>query len=159
MWRDWFYAAAAALWLVALVNLLVAGLRLVNADESRGHLKRDLSLLELAYVAGGPGRVAATVLARMKHEGQLTLGIDGTAWVPVETAGVVDEVERAALEVANVPGRRKLAYVAARTADSWPVRKIGYRLEAEGLVIPRSVLRRYRWTWRVVWGPPSCLCL
>jgi len=152
MWHDWFYAAAAALWMAALVNLLVAGLRLVHADESRGQLKRDLSLLELAYVAGGPGRVAVTVLARMKQEGRLMLRIDGTAGVPVVTADVVDEVERAVLEVANVPGGRKLVHVAARTADSWAVRKIGNRLEAEGLVIPGSVLRHYRWAWRVVWG-------
>ncbi|RST16540.1 TIGR04222 domain-containing membrane protein, partial [Streptomyces sp. WAC05374] len=149
MWSEKFYAAAAVLLGAAMVYRLVASLRRIGAEEGGGGLSRDVSLLELAFLAGGPGRVAGTVLVRMKREGRATVTADGLVTVHADLAAAADDVERACVAAAGVSRQEHLRRLLARTATSQAVQAIGDRLEAEGLLIHRKVLRHYVWSWRV----------
>ncbi|WP_102925814.1 TIGR04222 domain-containing membrane protein [Streptomyces noursei] len=125
--------------LALLVGALVVRLRTPAVGRAAGPT-RDVR--ELAFLAGGPGRVADTALWVMHKEGRLAIG--GPGVVTVRRAAAHDPVETAVLDaVAATPGGA-LAAVRGRVMRSAAVQEVGDRLAARGLLRPPRAGRGWR---------------
>ncbi|CAL9311423.1 TIGR04222 domain-containing membrane protein [Streptomyces sp. SudanB25_2051] len=158
------YLAAFVLVAGALVYRLAAAARVVAALRCDGEVRRDLSAEELAFLAGGPRRVATTVLFRMREEGRLSVAEDGTVTLHADAhaADARDGIEKALLQAAGVSRAERLGPLVARTATSGAVRSVGDRLRAEGLLVAASLRLRQRRARRLLWAsavPPAALAL
>ncbi|WP_313956476.1 TIGR04222 domain-containing membrane protein [Streptomyces sp. SAJ15] len=106
------------------------------ASDERAH-----DLMEAAFLAGGPGRVADTVLCGMCVDGRLSIG--GPGVVSVRRSVARQPVEEALLqEYARAPHG---AWAALRTALTCgpAVQGIGDRLAGRGLLVPPGAMRRW----------------
>ena len=110
--------------------------------------------MEIAFLAGGPARVADAAIAALYEDGRLAIG--GPGVVTVRQAVARDQVEQAVLDtLARTPGGA-LAMLRAGTMRSAAVQQIGDRLEARGLMRIRGApgsgggwpARRWRRAWR-----------
>ncbi|WP_181794196.1 TIGR04222 domain-containing membrane protein [Streptomyces sp. WELS2] len=145
--------AALVLTAGAIGYRLVAAVRIVVMLRAEVTIREDLSPEELAFLAGGPRRTAATVLFRMVRQGRLLLAEDGTVTVTdgAYTGGSAAGIEEALVEAAGISRSERVGKLVARTAASRAVRAVGDRLQEEGLLL-RTALRRgqYR-ARRLLW--------
>lgn len=98
---------------------------------------------EIAYLCGGPERVAMTVLVRLAGDGQIRVSPDRHR-VYAERREPRDPVEAAALKVVPKVGR-VLGLTVLMIAASPAVEEVGRRLRAERL-LPGSRVRAL-WQW------------
>jgi uncharacterized protein (TIGR04222 family) len=117
---------------------------------SHGH--PGLTPYQAAYLAGGPARVADTATIELIRRGRLAVSPAGlTATGPAEPSGpdpdrLAAEVEQLILGLAGYPdpgggGGLRLPSLRRRCGSSRPVRQIGARLAAAGLVFSRAQRR------------------
>ncbi|MFH8568120.1 TIGR04222 domain-containing membrane protein [Streptomyces sp. NPDC017993] len=108
---------------------------------------------EIAFLAGGPARVADAAIATLHEDGRLAIG--GPGVVTVRQAVARDPVEQAVLDtLARTPGGA-LATLRAGLMRSPAVQEIGDRLEVRGLM--RNP-RRAR-VWRRLAGAQMTACV
>ncbi|MFC7218398.1 TIGR04222 domain-containing membrane protein [Streptomyces polyrhachis] len=134
----------AVVQLAALAWLAVTAVRArASARGSWGWQPTDV--LEAAFLAGGPGRVADTVLAVM-HEGGLirVTTAPGGSRVDVLRPTAREPVERAVLAAVGGDWSAPLAAVRAQVMRDPSVQEIGDSLAAAGLLYPPPVLRHWR---------------
>jgi uncharacterized protein (TIGR04222 family) len=104
--------------------------------------RRPLSLDELAYLAGGPRRVAETAVTRLVESGALRLA-------PHETVQATDAPSRDPIDEAVLAEAQEadsaIALVAVRAARQDVVTAVGHRLTTLGLIVdPRLARTRLR---------------
>ncbi|TJZ49621.1 TIGR04222 domain-containing membrane protein [Streptomyces piniterrae] len=117
---------------LVLVTGTVRAVRAAGPPSGRAVYARTHDMGEIAFLAGGPGRVADAALAGMHADGRLAVG--GPGVVTVRQAFAQDAVEAAVLDsVARTPGGA-LAAVRGHTMRSPAVQEIGDRLAARGLM-------------------------
>ncbi|RFU84111.1 TIGR04222 domain-containing membrane protein [Streptomyces triticagri] len=89
------------------------------------------SLYEVAFLAGGPYRVAELAMVSMARAGRLLLA--HTGWVTVAVPEGRDAVERSVLEAIGPSGQERIRPVRAAVAVAEPVRGLAARLTDAGL--------------------------
>ncbi|GAB2756997.1 TIGR04222 domain-containing membrane protein [Streptomyces bullii] len=153
MLAEGLYLAALILTSGAIGYRLAVALRITAALKAKVTVRGDLSAEELAFLAGGPRRVAATVLFRMTGQGRLSVAEDGTVTLhdDVYAADATAGVEKALIEAAGVSRSERVGKLVAHTAASRAVRSIGDQLQAEGLLIVPSLRRRQYRARRLLW--------
>ncbi|MFJ8691992.1 TIGR04222 domain-containing membrane protein [Streptomyces roseolilacinus] len=150
---EGFYLAALILTTGATGYRLAVAARITAALRSDGPVREDLSAEEMAFLAGGPRRVVATALFRMKGEGRLSVAEDGTVTLHDDAyaAGVRGGIEKALVEAAGVSRTERLGKLVARAATSRAVRSVDDRLQAEGLLTAASLRRVQQRAGRLLW--------
>lgn len=144
--------------LVTAISLLaVTGLWAAVADRRLKHPKNrqrtpqnGLPLLEVAYLAGGPVRVADTVLARMEQEGRLIVPSFGQATLTDRTSH--DPVEADLIRVVGPSGRAHPATLRRAVLTSRQLGRIDQRLTDRGLLHEPRRLRTSRRAHRLLIG-------
>jgi uncharacterized protein (TIGR04222 family) len=113
----------------------------------------DLTLYEVAYLAGGPARVTETAAAELLRRHQLTIGPAGLlARAPAAPPGLpapgrtpaahaAHDLEQQILGLASRPGGLSLPRLRRRCGLWRPVRQIGSLLAAAGLAFARRQRR------------------
>ncbi|MFC5029537.1 TIGR04222 domain-containing membrane protein [Streptomyces sp. So13.3] len=105
-----------------------------------GDIPRDP--LETAFLAGGPGRVADTVIAAMHADGRIAVDASGQLTVLRPVAS--NPVETALLEACGAEWGGGLRQVRTAVLTGSPVQSIGDRLARRGLFFQPEVHRRWR---------------
>ncbi|SDL76943.1 TIGR04222 domain-containing membrane protein [Streptomyces wuyuanensis] len=107
-------------------------------DQARGpHGKRQLSLYEAAFLAGGPHRVTTLTLVSMHRARRLLLA--HTGWVTVVDPEGEDDLERSLIDAIGPGGQSPIA-TARRAAESTEaVRALSERLVVSGLAVPEAI--------------------
>ncbi|MER7222085.1 TIGR04222 domain-containing membrane protein [Streptomyces rubradiris] len=146
---EGFHLAALVLTAGAIGYRLVVAVRIMVMLRAEVTVREDLSVEELAFLAGGPRRAAATVLFRMVRQGRLALAEDGTVTVP--EGAYAAGVEEALIEAAGISRSERVGKLVARTAASRAVRAVGDRLLAEGLLIRPTLRRAQDRARRLLW--------
>ncbi|KQV20564.1 MULTISPECIES: TIGR04222 domain-containing membrane protein [unclassified Kitasatospora] len=125
---------AVAAGLVAVTGLwsTAANHRLKHPKNPQRTPHNGLPLLEAAYLAGGPARVADTVLARMEQEGRLIVPRTGQATLTDRTSH--DPVEADLIRVVGPTGRAHPATLRRAVLTSRHLRLIDRRLTDRGLL-------------------------
>ncbi|GLW17869.1 membrane protein [Streptomyces sp. NBRC 13847] len=96
-----------------------------------------LTLYEMAYLSGGPHRLADVVLVLMAQKRRLLLA--DTGWATVVDPVGTDAVERAALTAIGPEGQRRIPAVRDALVGDAAVRRVADRLETQGLAQPAAV--------------------
>ncbi|GAA2729928.1 TIGR04222 domain-containing membrane protein [Streptomyces nogalater] len=153
MLYEGMYLAALVLTAGAIGYRLVVAVRIAVLLRTEVTVREDLSVEELAFLAGGPRRTAVTVLFRMVRQGRLTVTEDGTVTVPdgACATGPAAAVEKALVEAAGIPRSERVGKLVARTAMSRAVRSVGDRLRAQGLLIEPALRRAQYRARRLLW--------
>ncbi|MER5865351.1 TIGR04222 domain-containing membrane protein [Kitasatospora sp. NPDC002040] len=131
--------------LLALTGLWAGftGRRMERAGKHPHRPQNGLPLLEAAYLAGGPVRVADAVIARMEQEGRLIVPRTGQATLTDRTSH--EPAEADLIRVVGPTGRAHLATMRQAVLRSPQVRRIGRRLADRGLLYqPRRQRRALR---------------
>ncbi|NBM16095.1 TIGR04222 domain-containing membrane protein, partial [Streptomyces sp. GC420] len=125
------------------VAAVTAAVRANRVGRNAPADRRVRDVLEAAFLAGGPGRVADTVIAAMHARGRLVLA--GPGIVRIEP-GVVPEhpVEEALLTVHASAPSGALQWLRAGVMRSQAVQGIGDLLAARGLLAPPRTARGAR---------------
>ncbi|BCK67830.1 hypothetical protein Srufu_017830 [Streptomyces libani subsp. rufus] len=133
------YAGIAVSSLLLIVGTVAARLRTpsVRRTDALAH-----DVWEMAFLAGGPGRVVDAALAGMHEDGRLAVG--GPGVVTVRQALARDAVEAAVLDaIARTPGGA-LAALRATAMRSPAVQGVGDGLAARGLLRRPQLGRGWR---------------
>ncbi|WP_263164691.1 TIGR04222 domain-containing membrane protein [Streptomyces sp. SCSIO ZS0520] len=141
-------------YLTALVYVLVLGsaVRLLtglhrarSSAAAPGESARDV--LEAAFLAGGPGRVADTVVVAMHLDGRLAVAEPGL--LGVRRAEVRHPVEQSVLDAHALAPSGALHWVRTGVMRGPQVQALGDGLAARGLLVPPGALRPLR-RWALV---------
>lgn len=137
----------------AVAYRLVVAVRIAGVMKADVTLREDLSVEELACLAGGRRRVVTAVLARMKGQGRVSVteGGDRVVLHDVVPAGAADGVEQAIVKAAGVGRSERAGKLVAEVARSNAVRAIGERLCAERLLADPALLRAQYRARRLLW--------
>ncbi|WP_310718054.1 TIGR04222 domain-containing membrane protein [Streptomyces lydicus] len=95
-----------------------------------------LTLYEMAYLSGGPHRLADVVLVLMAQQRRLLLA--HTGWATVVDPVGLDPVERATLSAIGPDGQRRIPAIREALVADEAVRAVGDRLVAAGLALPAA---------------------
>ncbi|WDV52233.1 TIGR04222 domain-containing membrane protein [Streptomyces coeruleorubidus] len=153
MLDEGLYVAALILTTGAIGYRLAVAARIARMLKAEVTVREDLSAEELAFLAGGPRRVVATVLFRMTGQGRLSVAEDGTVifhddlYAADATAGI----EKALIKAAGISRSERVGKLVAHAAANRGVQAIGDRLQAEGLLIAPSLRRRQHRARRLLW--------
>jgi uncharacterized protein (TIGR04222 family) len=153
MLYEGLYLAALILTAGAIGYRLAVATKIAAMLKADVAVREDLSIEELAFLAGGPRRVVATVLFRMIGQNRLSVAEDGTVtlhddmYEPDATAGI----EKALIGAAGVSHIERVGKLVAHTAASRAVQSVGDRLQSEGLLIVPSLRRQQYRAQRLLW--------
>ncbi|MGY5137776.1 TIGR04222 domain-containing membrane protein [Streptomyces nigrescens] len=96
-----------------------------------------LTLYEMAYLSGGPHRLADVVLVLMAQQRRLLLA--DTGWATVVDPVGKDAVERATLSAIGPDGQRRIPAIRDALTGDDAVREVADRLVTDGLALPTAV--------------------
>ncbi|GES28585.1 TIGR04222 domain-containing membrane protein [Streptomyces angustmyceticus] len=96
-----------------------------------------LTLYEMAYLSGGPHRLADLVLVLMAQQRRLLL--TETGWATVVDPVAEDAVERAALTAIGPGGQCRIPRIRESLSGDAAVREVAERLVTDGLALPAAV--------------------
>ncbi|MEU5212730.1 TIGR04222 domain-containing membrane protein [Streptomyces sp. NPDC020742] len=116
----------------------------------------ELTLYEVAYLSGGPHRLADVVLVLMAQQRRLLLA--HTGWATVVDPVGLDPVERATLSAIGPDGQCRIPEVRDALVADEAVREVGDRLVAAGLALPAAA-RGIRTAVRQVQGAALVVAL
>ncbi|GAA1289577.1 hypothetical protein Psi02_16980 [Planotetraspora silvatica] len=105
-----------------------------------GFSRDDLTHYELAYLAGGPRRVINTAIALLVDRELVRVARGGRVTVVAGAVPPADEVERAVLDLAAVPGGRSASEIRHEVARAPAMTDLKLRLIATGLLLPDGAL-------------------
>ncbi|MFF9810659.1 TIGR04222 domain-containing membrane protein [Streptomyces coeruleorubidus] len=153
MLYEGLYVAALILTAGAIGYRFAVATKIAAMLKADVALREDLSAEELAFLAGGPRRVVATVLFRMTGQGRLSVAEDGTVTLHdnVHAADATEGIEKALIDAAGISRVERVGKLVAHTAASRAVQSIGDRLQAEGLLINPSLRRQQHRAQRLLW--------
>ncbi|MER7110771.1 TIGR04222 domain-containing membrane protein [Streptomyces sp. NPDC000229] len=97
---------------------------------------RELSLYEVAFLAGGPQRVTDLALVSMHRRRRLWLAHTGWATVVDPDPEGADDLERSVIGAIGPEGQSRTAAVRAAASAADAVRALADRLVAAGLAVP-----------------------
>lgn len=123
----------------ATVAVVLGTVRSRSRSGTAGGRVHDM--LEAAFLAGGPGRVADTVICGMHADGRVAVGAPGVLAVLRPVAR--DPAEQALLDVHARFPHGALPPLRAALMRSPAVQQIGDRLAARGMLVPPAVARRW----------------
>ncbi|AVZ75928.1 TIGR04222 domain-containing membrane protein [Streptomyces lunaelactis] len=103
------------------------------APEGQGG-KRELSLYEAAFLAGGPHRVMELTLVSMHRRRRLLLA--HTGWATVVDPEGEDDLERSVIGAIGPAGQARIAAVRTAASAADAVRALADRLVSAGLAVP-----------------------
>ncbi|MGW7491977.1 TIGR04222 domain-containing membrane protein [Streptomyces sp. NPDC054786] len=148
MWLLFFLlaSAAAVLSCALLCRAAVAAARTarpaprpapgtVPDPAAAGH-RPGLTLYEMAYLSGGPHRLADLVLVLMAQQRRLLLA--DTGWATVVDPVGNDAVERATLTAIGPGGQCRIPAIRDALAGDDAVREVADRLVTDGLAMPAA---------------------
>ncbi|MEU8995196.1 TIGR04222 domain-containing membrane protein [Streptomyces caniferus] len=145
MWLFFFLlaVAAAALSCALLCRAAVAAAR--TARPAPGAVpgpsaeadRAGLTLYEMAYLSGGPHRLADLVLVLMAQQRRLLL--TDTGWATVVDPVGNDAVERATLTAIGPAGQCRIPQIRESLVGDVAVREVADRLVTDGLALPAAV--------------------
>ncbi|MGW1515046.1 TIGR04222 domain-containing membrane protein [Streptomyces sp. NPDC002394] len=127
----------ALVYLAAAAGVVLVIARVVRTRGGPGGPVHDR--YELAFLNGGPARVADTALAALQADGRLAIGGPGIVAVVRPTA--YDPVERAVLEVQAAAPHGALHHLRLGVMRHPAVQEIGDGLAARGLVVAPATRR------------------
>ncbi|MFE3883508.1 TIGR04222 domain-containing membrane protein [Streptomyces lydicus] len=145
MWLFFFLlaSAVAALSCALLCRAAVAAARTTRpspgtapAPSTAGD-RAGLTLYEVAYLSGGPHRLADLVLVLMAQQRRLLL--TDTGWATVVDPVGKDAVERATLTAMGPEGQCRIPQIRDALAGDAAVREVADRLMTDGLALPAAV--------------------
>ncbi|WP_405408140.1 TIGR04222 domain-containing membrane protein [Streptomyces decoyicus] len=148
MWLLFFLiaSAAAVLSCALLCRAALSAARTTRpAPEASSEAVRDpadaghrpgLTLYEMAYLSGGPHRLADLVLVLMAQQRRLLLA--DTGWATVVDPVGKDAVERATLSAIGPEGQRRIPAIRDALAGDDAVREVADRLVTDGLAMPAA---------------------
>ncbi|MFI9819794.1 TIGR04222 domain-containing membrane protein [Streptomyces sp. NPDC052013] len=153
MVREGILVAALVVVAGVVAYRLAVAVRVAGVMKADVSLREDLSVAELAFLAGGRRRVVTTVLARMKGQGRVSVteGGDRVVLHDVFPAQAADGVEEAIVKAAGVGRSERAGKLVAEVAGSNAVRSIGERLCTEGLLADPALLRAQYRARRLLW--------
>ncbi|MFJ7204501.1 TIGR04222 domain-containing membrane protein [Streptomyces sp. NPDC098789] len=106
------------------------------APGATAHHHDELNLYEVAYLAGGPRRVAELTLLSMERQRRLLL--TRTGWATVLDPVGRDPLERSVLDAFGPDGQSPVESVRTAVAAHEAVRALADRLGAAGLALPEE---------------------
>ncbi|WJY41286.1 TIGR04222 domain-containing membrane protein [Streptomyces sp. P9-2B-2] len=106
-------------------------------DAAAARRGPGLTLYEMAYLSGGPHRLADVVLVLMAQQRRLLLA--DTGWATVVDPVGKDAVERAALTAIGPDGQRRIPAIRDALVGDDAVRQVADRLVTDGLAVPAAV--------------------
>ncbi|MGW2403959.1 TIGR04222 domain-containing membrane protein [Streptomyces sp. NPDC001739] len=109
-----------------------------------------LTLYEMAYLSGGPQRLADVVLVLMAQKRRLLLA--HTGWATVVEPVAQDPVEQATLSAIGPDGQRPIPAVREALVADEAVRAVADKLVADGLALPAAARPGIRSGVRQVWA-------
>lgn len=109
-----------------------------------------LTLYEMAYLSGGPHRLADVVLVLMAQQRRLLLA--HTGWATVVDPVGQDPVEQATLTAIGADGQQRIPAIRDALVADDAVRAVADRLEAAGLALPATARPGIRSAVRLVRG-------
>ncbi|GGZ88681.1 TIGR04222 domain-containing membrane protein [Streptomyces echinoruber] len=117
----------------ACTRLCLAAVRAaaVGAAPDR---ERELTLYEVAFLSGGPRRVADLAMVSMARRRRLLLA--HTGWATVVDPHGRDEMERAVIGAIGPQGQSRIPPVRAAAAAAEAVQRLADRLVRAGLAVP-----------------------
>ncbi|MCH0561671.1 MULTISPECIES: TIGR04222 domain-containing membrane protein [unclassified Streptomyces] len=121
---------------VACTRLCLAAARAAAVDREGAAAGRehDLTLYEVAFLSGGPARVAELTLVSMARQRRLLLA--HTGWATVVDPRGRDDMERSVIGAIGPGGQSRIAPVRAAAAAADAVRHLADRLVVAGLAVP-----------------------
>ncbi|WP_336048540.1 TIGR04222 domain-containing membrane protein [Streptomyces sp. CA2R101] len=145
MWLFFFLlaSAVAALSCALLCRAAVAAARTtrpspgtVPGPSTEGD-RAGLTLYEVAYLSGGPHRLADLVLVLMAQQRRLLL--TDTGWATVVDPVGKDAFERATLTAIGPEGQCRIPQIRDTLVGDAAVREVAERLVTDGLALPAAV--------------------
>lgn len=134
---------------LSIVTLVVGVITL----RSRGGVSQVHDLMDVAFLGGGPGRVAETAIVAMHSDGRL--GIGGPGVVAVYSTVAHNAVEQAVINEHALAPHGALHALRLAVMRSHAVQQVGDSLAARGLLVPARKTRLW-----VRWGLiQALLCL
>ncbi|WP_197288479.1 TIGR04222 domain-containing membrane protein, partial [Nocardia sp. NRRL S-836] len=130
-------------WIGLALAVLVAIVFRVRARAGGSQPVRSLDMDELAYLAGGPKRVAETAVARLLTAGELRTSRRGAVQA-TGSAQARNPVDRAVLDDSRRYTNRTVNLMIPAVARDGAVTAIGGRLEELGLVVRPEVVKAAR---------------
>ncbi|UKY53330.1 TIGR04222 domain-containing membrane protein [Streptomyces inhibens] len=118
--------------------------------SAEDHPGPGLTLYEMAYLSGGPHRLADVVLVLMAQKRRLLLA--HTGWATVVEPVAQDAVERATLTAIGPEGQRRIPAIRDALVADDAVRAVADRLVAAGLALPAAARPGIRGAVRLVQG-------
>ncbi|MET4925417.1 TIGR04222 domain-containing membrane protein, partial [Streptomyces sp. PSRA5] len=134
---------------LSFVTLVIGVIRL----RSRGGESKVHDLMEVAFLGGGPGRVAETAIVAMHADGRL--GIGGPGLVAIYSDVARDPVELAVIQEHALAPHGALHSLRLAVMRSRAVQDVGDALAARGLLVPADKTRLWA-RWGVI---QAILCL
>lgn len=132
------------------VVILIVG---VVTLRSRGGVSEVHDLMDVAFLGGGPGRVAETAIVAMHSDGRL--GIGGPGVVAIYSHVAHNPVEQAVIQEHAMAPHGALHALRLAVMRSRAVQQVGDSLTARGLLVPAPKTRLW-----VRWGLiQAVLCL
>ncbi|MCQ8195392.1 TIGR04222 domain-containing membrane protein [Streptomyces rugosispiralis] len=127
---------------VSSVVLIVGTVRARRKEAPGTVYARAHDLLEAAFLAGGPGRVADTVISAMYADGRLAIGDPGVVSVrqPVAHGPVEEEL----LRLCAISPHGALKWLRRELMRTPAVQAIGDQLAGRGLMVRPDALRFWR---------------
>ncbi|MFI6696011.1 TIGR04222 domain-containing membrane protein [Streptomyces sp. NPDC050433] len=131
---------------LSFVSLLVGVITL----RSRGGVSEVHDLMDVAFLGGGPGRVAETAIVAMHTDGRL--GIGGPGIVAIHSHVARNPVEQAVIQEHALAPHGALHSLRLAVMRSHAVQEVGDSLAARGLLVPARKTRLW-----VHWGLTQAL--
>ncbi|AUG80108.1 hypothetical protein CFP65_5404 [Kitasatospora sp. MMS16-BH015] len=139
MWY-WEFVLAAVLVVCAGLGVSTTRHRLRHVPNPAGLPGRGLPLLDTAFLAGGPARVADTLIVRMERDGRLIVSRD--RYATVTDGQPRDEIEAVLIGTAGPARRERLDLLRAKVMCSGHVQRIGDQLADRGLMRRPDLIHR-----------------
>ncbi|MFI1397025.1 TIGR04222 domain-containing membrane protein [Streptomyces sp. NPDC020681] len=133
LWFLLLFTAWAAAGL-SCARLCIASVASARPTRPAPAAKRELSLYEAAFLAGGPQRVTELTLVSMHRRRMLLLA--HTGWATVVDPDGEDELERSVIGAIGPAGQARIAAVRAAASAADAVRTLADRLVHAGLAVP-----------------------
>jgi uncharacterized protein (TIGR04222 family) len=140
---------ACAVTVLSCARLCLAAYRTASHGTAPEQHRRELTLYEAAFLAGGPARVTDLTLVSMARTRRLLLAHTGWATVVDPVGG--DAMERSVLGAIGPAGQSPIAPLRRAAAGTDAMRALTDRLVAAGLALPEGTWSGVAGAVRQVW--------
>lgn len=137
------YWLSCLLVVLAVLRLIAVRIRVETAlRQEKQAAAAPLSVLDAAFLAGGPPRVADVLLTGMHRDGRVVVSSLGQ--VTLTSRAVVRPLENAVVDIFGVRRSAGLATLRGELMRHRDVQALGNRLAAQGLLVRPALEQRWR---------------